>query len=57
MRPYHFVDAGRAVPRCGYQAQDMIDDDIGELSKVINYPSVEGFFTALENFPARSVPI
>ena len=41
---------GLAVPSCGYQVQDMIDDDIGdvdvitgELSKLINYPSVEGF--------------
>jgi len=37
---------GRAVPSCGYLAQDMIDDDIdgsaSELSKVINYPSAEG---------------
>ncbi len=44
---------GRAVPNCGYQAQDMLDDDIGdvdvmtgELSRVINYPSAEGLLTA-----------
>jgi len=44
---------GRAVPSCGYQAKDMIDDDIGdignidvmtgELSRVISNPSAEGF--------------
>ena len=43
---------GRAVPTCGYQAHDMIDDDIGdnisELSTVINNPSAEGFFTKVK---------
>ena len=41
------------MPNCGYQAQDMLDDDIGdidysmgELSRVINYPSAEGLLTA-----------
>jgi len=41
---------GIAVPSCGYRAQDMIDDDIGEidatvteLSTVFNNPSAEGF--------------
>ncbi len=42
---------GRAVPSCGYQARDMIDDGIGdnisELSSVINNPSAEGFLTAV----------
>ena len=49
---------GRAVPSCGYQAQDMIDDDIGdvdvitgELSRVINYPSAEGLNSV--RFPYR----
>ena len=44
---------GRALPSCGYQAQDMIDDDIdqyidnhtGEISRSINNPSAEGFLT------------
>ena len=49
---------GRAVPSCGYQAQDMIDDDIdnttSELSNVINNPSAEGFFTGVENSRAAS---
>ena len=44
---------GRAVPGCGYNAQDMIDDDIddetGELSMPINYPSAEGFFTGVKS--------
>ena len=47
---------GRAVPSCGYQAQDMIDDDIGdnigELSSVINKASAEGFLAAVNTaFP------
>ncbi len=50
---------GIAVPSCGYQAQDMIDDDIGdidanvsELSNVFNNPSAEGFLSM-----AKTVPI
>ena len=47
----------RAVPSCGYRAQDMVDDDIGidiesdlsELSKVINNPSADGFLTSLKS--------
>jgi hypothetical protein len=33
---------GRAMPACGYQAQDVIDDDIGEFSMLLNHPSAEG---------------
>jgi len=37
---------GQAVPSCGYQLQDMMDDDVGdtihELSTAINNPSAEG---------------
>ena len=47
---------------CGYRAQDMIDDDIGdidanirELSTVFNNPSAEGFVTSV-NAAARSIP-
>ena len=49
---------GRAVPSCGYRAQDIIDDDIGdiddpvsELSKAFNNPSAEGFMSTIDNFP------
>jgi hypothetical protein len=46
--------------RCGYRAQDMIDDDIGdnfnELSIVINNPSAEGFFTAVKTSVVNSPP-
>jgi hypothetical protein len=39
---------GRAVPSCGYQSRDMIDDEIGEFSTLINYPSAEGLLTVVE---------
>jgi len=39
------------VPSCGYQAQDIIDEDTGdnikELSNVINNLSAEGFLAAV----------
>ena len=51
---------GRAVPSCGYRAQDMIDDDIdgidvitGELSRLINYPSAEGFLSKVKTSAAN----
>jgi hypothetical protein len=51
---------GLAVPSCGYQAQDMIDDDIGDptsiLSNVINNPSAEGFFAAVKSSVVNSPP-
>jgi hypothetical protein len=31
---------GRAIPRCGYRADDYTDDDVGE------YPSMEGSLPA-----------
>ena len=40
---------GRAVPSCGYNSQDMVDDDIGELSRPISYPSAEGLFTGVKS--------
>jgi hypothetical protein len=33
---------GRAIPACGYQAQDVTDDDIWEFSILLNHPSAEG---------------
>ena len=41
------------MPSCGYQAQDMIDDDIGdktsEFSSLINNPSAEGFLPTVKS--------
>ena len=52
---------GRAVPSCGYRAQDTIDegidDDISELSNMLNNPSAEGLLTAVKTFPNRSPPL
>ncbi len=51
---------GRAVPRCGYRAKDMIDDgfdnNIGELSRLVNNPSAEGLLIAVKTFPVTSLP-
>jgi Domain of unknown function (DUF222)/HNH endonuclease len=59
---------GRAVPSCGYRAQDVIDESIdngigdqignnhGELSKLINNPSAEGFLSAVITLPGSSPP-
>ena len=51
---------GRAVPSCGYWAQDMIDEDIGddfsELSNAINNPSAEGFLIAVKTSVINSPP-
>jgi hypothetical protein len=49
-----------SVPSCGYRAEDTVDDDIdgciSELSKVINKPSAEGFFTVAKSFSVNSSP-
>jgi len=51
---------GRAVPSCGYQAKDMIDDginhDIGILSNSINNPSAEGFLAAVKTSGVSTAP-
>ena len=47
---------GRAVPSCGYQSRDMIDNDIGEFSTLINYPSAEGLLTAAEGSFGNAPP-
>jgi len=48
---------GRAVPVCGYRANDMIDDDIGDVSRragprseLINNPPAGGLLTGTDNF-------
>ncbi|MCH8278072.1 MAG: HNH endonuclease [Proteobacteria bacterium] len=39
---------GRAVPNCGYHAQDMMDDDVGDLSDLLNNPPAGGLLTVAE---------
>jgi len=55
---------GKAVPSCGYRAQDMIDDEIGnindtigELSTVFNNPSAEGLLTGVRSSVSSSPPL
>ncbi len=47
----------RTVPACGYQLQDMTDNDIGELSNLFNIPSAEGIFTAVISSAVNSPPV
>ncbi len=46
---------GRAVPSCGYQTRDMIDDDIGEFSAPVNNPSAEGLFNVLKSYSGNAL--
>ena len=48
---------GGTVPACGYQLQDMTDNDSGELSNLFNIPSAEGFFTAVISTAVNSPPV
>jgi hypothetical protein len=52
---------GRAVPSCGYRAQDMLDDGIDdgivELSNLINNPSAEGLLSAVKTLSTHSPPL
>jgi len=54
---------GRAVPACGYHAEDMTDDDIGEVSrqagprsKLFNNPPAGGILTGMKNFVSEPLP-
>ncbi len=51
---------GRAVPACGYRAQDTVDEDIGndngELSELLSNPSREGLLTGVKNFLSEPAP-
>ena len=44
---------GRAVPECGYRANDIIDDEIRDLSKLINNPPAGGLLSGADLGPAR----
>jgi len=41
---------GRAIPACGYRTQDTIDDDIGNVSELINNPPAGGLLSGTDNF-------
>jgi hypothetical protein len=53
----------RAVPACGYRAEDMMDDDIGDLSRragprsgLLNNPPAGGLLTGTKIFVSDPVP-
>ncbi len=48
---------GRAVPACGYRAQDMLDDGVGEFSELLNNPPAGGLLTAVKTFRNHSPPL
>ena len=41
---------GRAVPACGYHAQETMDDEAGEISELFNNPPAGGLLTGLKSF-------
>ncbi len=47
---------GRAVPNCGYHAQDMMDDDVGDLSELLNNPPAGGLLTVAEKIVSEPPP-
>jgi hypothetical protein len=41
---------GRAVPACGYRAEDMRDDDVDVAAEYLHsHPSAEGYLSYLKN--------
>jgi hypothetical protein len=47
---------GRAVPACGYRANDMIDDDIGDVSTLVNNPPAGGLLSGTDKFASALGP-
>ena len=47
---------GRSVPVCGYRANDIIDDDIGEVSELFNNPPAGGLLSGPDNFISEPPP-
>jgi hypothetical protein len=47
---------GRAVPACGYRANDMVDDDIGDVSRLLNNPPAGGLLSGADLGPACREP-
>ena len=48
---------GAAVPECGYHGRDMIDDETGDVSGLLNNPSAEGLSGKLNKPVAQSPPV
>jgi hypothetical protein len=47
---------GRSVPACGYRANDIVDDDIGDVSRLINNPPAGGLLSGPDNFISEPSP-
>ncbi len=47
---------GRAVPDCGYNWSDMLDDDVETFSKAFKYPPGGGLLTRTKNFVSEPAP-
>ena len=47
---------GRAVPACGYRAQDRIDDDVRDISELFNNPPAGGLLNGAKNFVSERSP-
>jgi hypothetical protein len=47
---------GRAVPTCGYNAEDIADDDIGDVSELFNNPPAGGLLTEAKSFVSEPSP-
>ena len=47
---------GRAVPACGYHAEDIMDDDIRDVSELSNNPPAGGLLTGADNFISNLGP-
>jgi len=47
---------GRAVPNCGYHAQDMMDDDVEEFSDLLNNPPAGGLLTDAKKIVSEPPP-
>jgi hypothetical protein len=47
---------GCAVPACGYQASDTLDDTASEVSNLYNHPSAEGLLTSVKSSCSAASP-
>jgi len=47
---------GRTVPACGYRAEDIMDDDAGDVSELFNNPPAGGLLTGVKSFVSEPAP-
>ncbi len=56
IRAYFKRPDGRAVPACGYSSKDMIDDELGDVSELLNNPPAGGLLTDAKSFVSEPPP-